>query len=269
MPPYPRRVAADFVAVGDVMVDVLLSGGGHDARAWLTPGGSAVNAALSAARSGADARVLGRVGDDPAGRMAASELAARRIGAELSVDPDRPTGTFVLLDGDVRVDRGANAGFLPEYLPRALEADVTLVSGYLPSPTVAAALERSIAPWNALAAARLTSLPDGGNAVFLNSGEAHALTGALPVEAAKLLGSRYRLVCVTLGADGAVGILDGEPESVRAEPQPISDGAPGAGDAFAAAVLVELAGGASFLDALAAGCHAGALTASESSFEPQ
>lgn len=252
-------MAARFLAVGDVMVDVLLSGGGHDANVRLAPGGSAVNAALSAAASGAEAVIFGRVGDDPAGRMAQAELETRGVVTQLSVDSSRPTGTFLVVDGEIRVDRGANASFLPEHLLPTLEADATLVSGHLPPATVAAALERSVAPWNALAAALLTSLPGGGNAVFMNSAEAHALTGALPAEAARLLGSRYRLVCVTLGADGAVGLLDGELESVTTELQPIFNDTPGAGDAFAAAVLVGLAAGAPFCDALATGCQAGAL----------
>ena len=252
-------MAARFLAIGDVMVDVLVSGGGHDAHVRLAPGGSAVNAALSAARSGVEAGILGRVGDDPAGRMAQATLAAQGVVTQLSVDPDRPTGTFLVVDGEIRVDRGANAGFLPEHLPPELEADATLVSGHLPAPTVAASLERSRAPWNALAAARLTRLPDGGNAVFVNSAEAHALTGAQPAEAARLLGNRYRLVCVTLGTDGAIGRLDGALESAKAETRPTSDDTRGAGDAFAAAVLVALSADAPFRDALAAGCRAGSL----------
>jgi ribokinase len=252
-------VAAGFLAIGDVMVDVLVSGGGHDAHVRLAPGGSAVNAAVSAARSGAAAEILGRIGDDPAGQMAQAKLAAEGVVTRLSVDPDRPTGTFLVVDGEIRVDRGANAGFLPEHLPPELEAAATLVSGHLSAPTVAASLERSRAPWNALAAARLTRLPDGGNAVFANSAEARALTGAQPAEAARLLGSRYRLVCVTLGTDGAIGRLDGVLESAKAESRSTSDDTPGAGDAFAAAVLVALSADAPLRAALTAGCRAGAL----------
>jgi sugar/nucleoside kinase (ribokinase family) len=248
-----------FLAVGDIFVDVIASGVAHDARVRLAPGGSAVNAALSAVRSGAEAGILGRVGDDPPGRMAQVELAAEGVVTQLSADPDRPTGTFLVVDGEIRVDRGANAGFLPEHLPPELEADATLVSGHLPTPTVAASLERSSARWNALAAARLTRLPDGGNAVFVNGAEAHALTGAQPAEAARLLGNRYRLVCVTLEADGVIGLLDGTLESARAEIRSTLDDVTGAGDAFAAAVLVALSADAPFRDALASGCRAGAL----------
>ena len=125
-----------FIAVGDVFVDVLVAGSGHDADVRLAPGGSAVNAALSAAASGAAAEVCGRIGDDAGGRTIQAELAARGVRSSLAIDPDRPTGTFVMVNGEIRVDRGANAGFLPEHLPHAFEADATLVSGYLPAATV-------------------------------------------------------------------------------------------------------------------------------------
>jgi sugar/nucleoside kinase (ribokinase family) len=247
-----------FLAVGDIFVDVIASGVAHDARVRLAPGGSAVNAALSAVRSGAEAGILGRVGDDPPGRMAQVELAAEGVVTQLSADPDRPTGTFLVVT--VRFAWiVAQRRLPPGAPPPELEADATLVSGHLPTPTVAASLERSSARWNALAAARLTRLPDGGNAVFVNGAEAHALTGAQPAEAARLLGNRYRLVCVTLEADGVIGLLDGTLESARAEIRSTLDDVTGAGDAFAAAVLVALSADAPFRDALASGCRAGAL----------
>lgn len=220
-----------------------------------------MNAALCAAASSADAEIVGRIGDDAGGRLVEAELAARGIRSSLAIDTDRPTGTFLMVDGEVRVDRGANAAFLPQHLPAALEANVTLVSAHLPEETVTAALERSSATWNALAVARLTRLPDGGNAAFMNEDEARVLTGTDPSDAARQLGQRYRLVCVTLGAMGAVGVLDGRPESAAAPARPAWQERPGSGDAFAAAVLVALAAGASFRDALARGCRAGSLAA--------
>jgi sugar/nucleoside kinase (ribokinase family) len=254
-------MAVLFVAAGDVLVDVSASGTGHHAHVRLVPGGTATNAALEAARAGADAAVLGRIGDDPAGRMVQSELERAGIETSLSVDPELATGTFLLVDGEIRVDRGANAGLRPTHLPEALEGDVTLVSGHLDLDTVTAALERSRASWNALALARLDRLPDGGNAVFVDDVEARRLTGASPQEAARLLGERYRLACVTLGVEGAIGVLDGVVE--RAHPASVvAEVGFGAGDAFAAAVLVALASGSRLPEALAAGCRAGALVLS-------
>jgi sugar/nucleoside kinase (ribokinase family) len=249
-----------FFAVGDVMVDVTASGVGHAARISLSPGGSAVNAAIWAAVAGADATVVGRVGDDLGGRALRTELQERGVGGDFSVDFEVATGTFLVVDGEIRADRGANTSFSPDHLPDPLEADVVLVSGYLPGPTVAAALERAQGAWVGLAPAFLDPLPPGANAILVDDVEARRLTGSAPEEAARLLGERFRLACVTCGADGAVAVLDGRLETSR--PEPVDNASPvGAGDAFAAGLLVALAGGAGVRDALEAGCGLGAMVA--------
>ena len=249
-----------FVAVGDVMVDVTASGVGHDARISLAPGGSAVNAAIWAAVAGADATVVGRVGNDLGGDALRTALWERGVRSEFSVDPEAATGTFLVVDGEIRADRGANIGFSPDELPKPLEADVVLVSGYLPGPTVAAALERAKGAWVALAPAFLDPLPPGANAILVDEVEARRITGSEPEEAARLLGERFRLACVTCGADGAVAVLDGRLETARPEPL-FNAGQVGAGDAFAAGLLVALARGAGLRDALETGCGLGATVA--------
>jgi sugar/nucleoside kinase (ribokinase family) len=249
-----------FVAVGDVMIDVTASGRGHTARISLTPGGSAVNAAVWAAIVGADATVVGRVGDDVGGRALGAALEERGVHSDFSVDLEAATGTFLVVDGEIRADRGANASFSPDDLPDALEADIVLVSGYLPRPTVASALERAQATWVALAPAFLDPLPPGGNAILVDDVEARRITGSAPEEAAQILGERFRLACVTRGVDGAVAVLEGRLETSR--PAPVDKASPvGAGDAFAAGLLVALARGARLRDALDAGCGLGATVA--------
>lgn len=251
-----------FIAVGDVLVDVLVTGRAHGARVRIEPGGSATRAALAAADAGAEAELVGCVGDDPSGRLLAAELAARGIAASLRVDDVRPTGTFLLVDGEPRVDRGANAGFLPQHLPAGLAADVVLVSGHLQPETVSSALERSEAAWTGLTAARLRELPAGGDALFLDEGEARALTGLDPEPAAQELGRRYRLACVTRGVDGVTAAFDGSVVAVPVPRRVDVARAVGAGDAFAAVTLLALARGEAFRDALEAGCRAGALALS-------
>jgi sugar/nucleoside kinase (ribokinase family) len=194
--------------------------------------------------------------------MLRTELEAGGVAAALVVDGERPTGTFIVVDGEIRVDRGANAGFLPEHLPARIDADATLVSGHLPAETVVAVLERSHAPWNALAGAGLARLPEGGNAVFVDRDEARRLLEAPPVQAVALLGERYRLAAVTLGEEGVVATLDGVVEVVEPDERVSSAGAIGAGDAFAAAALVALASGRTLREALVAGCRAGVLAIS-------
>jgi sugar/nucleoside kinase (ribokinase family) len=251
-----------FFAVGDVMVDVTAAGVGHGARVSLTPGGSAVNAAIWAAIAGADATVVGRVGDDLGGRALRTELQERGVGADFSVDFEAATGTFLVVDGEIRADRGANASFSPEDLPDLLAADVVLVSGYLPGRTVAKALERAEGTWLALAPALLDPLPAGANAILVDEIEARRLTGSAPEEAARMLGERFRLACVTRGAEGAVAVLDGRVETAR--PQPVHNASPvGAGDAFAAGLLVALSRGAGLREALEAGCSLGRTVAAD------
>jgi ribokinase len=249
-----------FVAVGDVMVDVTSSGAGHAARISLAAGGSAVNAAIWATVAGAEATVVGRVGDDLGARALRTALQERGVRSNFSVDLEAATGTFLIVDGEIRADRGANARFSPEDLPDPLEADVVLVSGYLPGKTVAAALERAEATWLALAPAFLDPLPPGANAILVDDVEARRLTGSAPEEAARMLGERFRLACVTCGADGAVAMLDGRVET--SQPEPVDNTSQvGAGDAFAAGLLVALARGAGLHSALDAGCGLGATVA--------
>jgi sugar/nucleoside kinase (ribokinase family) len=205
-------MAVRFVAVGELLVDVIAAGADHDAGIRVRPAGSAFNAAVAAAAAGADATVVGTVGDDPAGRMILAELAARRVRSEVTV-AGGATGTFLLADGEIRVDRGVGHDLV---LPERLEA------------------------WVALDAARLSSLPPEGNAVIANE----AWEGRLDE-----LALGRRLACMTLGARGAVAILDGHVEEV-APARRLAD-APGSGDAFAATLLVALEQGDDLSGALA------------------
>jgi sugar/nucleoside kinase (ribokinase family) len=121
-------------------------------------------------------------------------------------------------------------------------------------------LDRAEGIWVALAPAFLDPLPPGANAVLVDEVEARRITGSPPEEAARLLGASFRLACVTRGADGAVAVLDGRVETSKLKPVD-SAGPVGAGDAFAAGMLVALARGADLRDALEAGCGFGATVA--------
>jgi sugar/nucleoside kinase (ribokinase family) len=96
--------------------------------------------------------------------------------------------------------------------------------------------------------------------VVANERQARALTGKEPEDAVRLLAKRYRLACVTLGARGALAFLDGDFEQAEPEERALQE-APGAGDAFAAGLLVALARGGSLADALVEGCGCGAAAA--------
>ena len=263
------------------MIDVAVSGSrGHDVRVRLAPGGSAPTAAAWANALGADAAVVGRVGADLGGRMLREELRDHGIEAILAEDDELPTGTFLALPGtagrDLMADRGANARFSPADVPAPLRADAILVSGYLllqqgSQEGARTALERADASLVAVDAGSpglvsriggdaFFELTVGASVLLANEAEARALTGTSGEEAARRLGRRYRVVCVKHGADGAVAVFDG---CVKSAAPPVREpgDALGAGDAFAAGLLVSLAAGLPAAQALAEGCRCGMLAA--------
>ena len=218
-----------LVTVGDVMVDVVadrLPSAGERAhgRVQLRAGGSAVNAALVARSLGADAQVVGRVGRDPAGDLVVAALEGGGVDARLARDDDLPTGTAIALRDGVVADRGANARLSVDDLPSPLRGDALLVSGFAlfqegSRDAALAALQQFDGEWTAvdLASPRLARLDFDARVVFATRQEAEAVPG---------LEDRYELVC--LKDDYGVE---------RTSPF-------GAGDAFAAAFLVAVAGGA-------------------------
>ena len=280
----------DVIALGDVMIDVsveadALAQGGHvRGKVRIAPGGSAANAAAWAQATGASAAVVGRVGDDIAGKALRTALEDRGIHAVCAVDEGSPTGVVLTLGSKIVAERGANARFAANDVPAPLEACAVLVSGYAllqgdTEPAALAALERAEADWIAIDAAsarlldrygreRFFTATSPATALLLNEDEAFALTDDEPEEAARALGDLYRLVCVKRGADGAVGILEGELVTMPASTIAVVDPA-GAGDAFAGALLGSLALEKPFEDALAEAVRAGsAAAASPSSWPP-
>ena len=219
-----------FAAVGELLVDVVADGSGHDARIRLSPAGSAFNAAVAAAAAGAEATVVGTVGNDAGGRMILAELAARGVTAEVTL-AEGSTGTFLLADGEIRVDRGVSHDLV---VPERIETDAVLVSGYVSA--VAAALAAARAEWVALDAALLDELPPGAGVVFANRGDPHELARG------------RRLAVVTSGAEGATAVAGDRVEHVA--PAAVVADAPGSGDVFAATLLVELARGHDLRDGL-------------------
>jgi sugar/nucleoside kinase (ribokinase family) len=239
--------AVRFTAVGELLVDVVAEGSGHDARIGLRPAGSAFNAAVAAAAAGAEATVIGTVGDDAGGRMILAELATRGVDSEVTV-AGGTTGTFLLVDGEIRVDRGVGHDVV---VPDRLVADAVLVSGYLPRATIETALARARARWVALDAARLTELPKGGNALILNE---EWLAGRKPEPTARELAEARRLACVTLGGGGAIAVMGERVE--HALPERTAADAPGSGDVFAGTLLVALARGDDLGNALSGATRA-------------
>jgi sugar/nucleoside kinase (ribokinase family) len=264
----------DFVAVGDVMLDGTLPeavpGRRVHGRIDLRAGGSAANAALAAARSGARSAVVGRVGADPAGRLVGDALAEAGVEALLARDADAPTGCVIVVGTAIVADRGASVRLAPDDLPPAIEAGVVLVSGYslLQEPAeiaARAALARAQTEWLAVDAASARLVEAFGidrffdataavDVLLANADEARALTGLDGEEAALELARRYRVACVKLGPDGAVAARGGEVARAAAAPTEPVDTL-GAGDAFAAGFLLALSAGADLERSVAEGCR--------------
>jgi sugar/nucleoside kinase (ribokinase family) len=270
-------MAPRVVVVGDLAVDVLVAprapvvrGADVPARTRTSAGGAGANTAAWLAHLGADVTLVARVGDDAAGRAAGTELAGCGVRPALTLDPDAPTCTVVVVSqGGERTmlsDRGAAARLSVADLPSLEGADHLHVSGYV-------LLDASSRPAGVEALARART---AGVSTSVDPQAAPALTAAfrdrvrgvdllLPNadELAALGGSAADLLDVV----GAVVVTDG-PRGARwvdatgcwSECVPAADvvDATGAGDAFDAGLLMAWLGGAGRQDALLAGCAAGA-----------
>ena len=224
-------------------------------RIELRAGGSAANAALAAARLGARAAVIGRVGADAAGRLVADALAAGGVEPLLAFDADVPTGCVVVVGGtSIVADPGASARLAPDDLPATLEARAVLVSGYSllqrgPEAAARAALERARTGWLAVdvGSARLVAAfgvdrfleaTATAGVLLANAEEARALTGLDAEDAALALARRYAS-CASSSAAPArwlrpaktsyarrCGRSSGKPRSGRATRSPAGSSSP-------------------------------------------
>jgi ribokinase len=221
------------------------------ARFARVSGGKGANQAVAAARLGARVRMVGCVGHDGVAEEALAGL--RDAGVEERwVVGDAPTGVaLITVDAEgettIVVAPGANAELRPTDLDLG-DADAVLCQQEIPAETVARVAE--LAPRFFLNAAPAREGAPDAELTVVNRLELDAL------------GERRGLVCLTLGAEGAVLLQNGE-EVARAEPPAVEavDGT-AAGDAFTACLVVSLLEGRPRDEALQRACAAGALAAS-------
>lgn len=273
-----------IVCLGDAMADVvarlpgpLMLGSDTPAPIAVLGGGSAANTAAWVAAAGGDAAFIGRVGEDVLGRQLRDDLTERGIELALSVDPSLPTGTCIVLvdeagERTMIPSIGANAALGPADLPGPLFrrgnhlhiSGYALFSGARPAAFAALALARvsgmsisvgaaSSAPLRAVGGEQFLRWIGRDLLLFANRDEARVLTDDEDAtRAATALSTRVGRVIVTYGADGAVWCEDGWPVVVPAPAVDVVDST-GAGDAFAAAVLVALSNGSPPAEALRRG----------------
>ena len=279
-----------IVVIGDLMTDTvahaalpLAKGSDTPAAVSMHGGGSGANVAAWLAVDGAEVAFVGRRGSDIAGRNRDMELMGYGVDARLVMDPERPTGTCVVMvthkgDRTMMSDPGANAALSPDDLPKDLFSPGTHlhVSGYtlLNPGSRAAALAAcqmasragmtvsvdaaSPAPVARAGAESFLQMSNGASLLLVNEAEAAVLTGREdPEQAARVLTAWYPQVVMKLGAEGALFCANGPVEPVRAPALPVEHIADptGAGDAFCAGFLPAWLNKKPPGEALASGCR--------------
>jgi sugar/nucleoside kinase (ribokinase family) len=278
-----------IVVIGDLVEDVVVRlhdavAPGDDTEATIErrPGGSAANAAMAAVALGGRARLVVALGDDDLAGRLSGQVRDAGVDVAASVVVGGRSGTIVVLvDGSgertMLTDRGCSASLAA--LPTGWDDGMTAlhVPMYaLAEPAMALAVRRAAATARSLGAtvsvdvssARLVGQLGGRAPVLSAIAELHAdvvIANDQEAEALDLLGQPppWPMTVVKRGASPAVVICGGERLEVPAEALPRVVDSTGAGDAFAAGLLVAIGRGASPGDAVRAGhrCAASMLAA--------
>jgi ribokinase len=283
------------VVVGAVNVDLVvaaerLPGPGETVvgpRVEHFGGGKGANAAVAAARAGADVLLIGAVGADDTGRAALDELSGEGVRVDgVAVLDGVPTGVALIVvdaagENQIAVGAGANAGVERDQVRAALvealpHTDCVLVSTEIPLAAVVVAVETATAvgvpcvlnpaPVLPGLAGLLVPRPGlHGPLLTPNVGELAALTGPGPtgVRAVGLATRTEAPVVVTLGGEGALVVEPGGMvEHLPPRPTTVCD-TTGAGDTFNGVFAAQLAAGAGLLDAARAANVAAALSVAQ------
>jgi len=221
------------------------------------PGGKGANQAVACARLGAAVTMVAATGRDAFADEALSGL--RDAGVALVLrEVDEPTGVALIAvdaEGETTIVAAPGANNLLGEVGELPPHDAVLCQLEVPDEAVTDAWQRCTGLFclNAAPARAVRVDPD---LAVVNRHELEEL------------GSRAGLVALTLGAEGAVLLEDGE-EVARAAP-PTVDAVDGtaAGDAFTACLLVSLLEGRSRNESLRRACAAGAIAASRFGAQP-
>jgi sugar/nucleoside kinase (ribokinase family) len=268
-----------ILVVGDAGVDVIavpdgqiVHGSDTRARIRITTGGAGANTATWLAELGADVVLVGRIGDDPAGRQVHSELTAAGVRCALARDPNAPTCCVVVLvdaigQRSMLPDHGAGAFLRPDDLSSDLlrNARHLHLSGYvLLNPS---SRDAGLAMLAAAKNAGLTTSVDPQSAALIKDpaaflGWVRGVDLLLPNEdeLAVLADAHDPLdfvgaIAATAGTGGASWTDRDSKASVPAEQVSCVDST-GAGDAFNAGLLIAWLAGEQPEAALRAGVRA-------------
>jgi ribokinase len=275
----PLCVIGDFA--WDVLIrtnKALLTGGDTFGEVMLTPGGSAANVAVWAARCGLPTEFIGKIGRDRFGQLAQEDLTKENVTTHLVETDEHLTGcvaVFVDQTGERSMVSGRGADFylLPSEVPRetvrrAGHLHMTAWSFFVDPPRSAS---RAAAHLAQECGATLSFDPgsfqmieemgvsqflactqDLGIDIFLpNYEEGEVLTGLDDPEAiAAALAGLYpkALIMLKLDADGALVYDAGVTTHIPPATNNLVD-ATGAGDSFAGAFLARYLSGSTAIEA--------------------
>lgn len=257
----------DILVAGEINPDLILSGDVEPvfgqveklvASAALTIGSSSVIFACGAARLGLKVAFIGKCGDDMFGRFMLEEMQKRNVDVENVIQvPGGSTGLSVILN------RGADRAILthPGLIPALSAEDIPdsllrqtrhlHVASYFLQDALRPGLPRLFERAHSLGlTTSLDTNYDPSEAwqgvfdllpltnVFLpNEAEVCSLTGQENVEsAAEKLSARVETLAVKLGAQGALGIRNGQKVRAASIPVQVIDTV-GAGDSFDAGFI--------------------------------
>jgi len=224
-----------------------------DATFSRIPGGKGANQAVAAARLGAVVSMIACVGDDELAAPALAGLEEAGVGLDALKRTSGSTGVALIIvdaagENVIVVAPGANLELRPEDVTLP-DGDAVLCQLEIPIETV-----EQVA-FNASGEFFLNAAPGGGRVPAADI----TIVNRYELEA---LPNRNGVIAVTLGAEGAILLEEGE-EVARAAPPKVEavDGT-AAGDAFTACLVVSLLEGRARDEALHRACAAGAIAAS-------
>ncbi len=234
-----------------------------------SPGGKGANQAVAAARLGAQVALVGRIGDDDAGRMLVEAFEEDGVDVSLiAVTGSAPTGLAVITvdrAGENTIVGSPGANLLVDSADIAdagsllRAASVTLLQLEIPLPTVtdAANAAGGTVMLNAAPARPLPDeLLDAVDVLVVNRSELEILAGDSDPAAATRL--PVPTTVVTMGAEGAA-VVSGDVVAVFPAPEVDVVDTTGAGDAFCGALAAAFDAGMEMSDAVSRAVVAGAL----------
>ncbi|RUT35568.1 ribokinase [Paenibacillus zeisoli] len=221
----------------------------------VVPGGKGANQAVAAARLGAEAVMIGRVGKDNFGEVILNNFRSNHISVS-HVEPvtycESGTAHIVLAEGDnsIVVVKGANDLVTPEYIEQKLdvirEMDMILIQQEIPEETVLyvsqICAEMNIPLLLNPAPARAVDPSVIEKAAYLTPNEHEAAIVFDGLSASEALRKYPNKLFITEGAQG-VRYFDGQQEILVPAYKVEAVDTTGAGDTFNAAFAVALAEG--------------------------